>query len=199
MDGTRSDTALNVHASPNDVSRREVVFRLGAGGLGALLLAAGQRPSGVAAQDATPAANPSGAIGVSAQLLGAGQPGAAPGLELTLRRVTLAPGGSLSAHSHPGALVIYIESGTWAHTSLGGTSQVTRAAVGGTPGPVEEVSVGVEVIFNPGDVLFVDDPQDDVRNAGDDDVVLLVAGLTRIGEPFTTFMPDMGTAATPAP
>jgi len=61
MDGTRTDTARNVHASPNDVSRREVVFRLGAGGLAALLLASGQRPNGVAAQDATPAANPPGA------------------------------------------------------------------------------------------------------------------------------------------
>ncbi len=46
--------------------------------------------------------------------------------------------------------------------------------------------MGTEVILNPGDWLFVEDPEDDIRNAGEDDVVLFVAGLTRIGEPFTT-------------
>ena len=43
---------------------------------------------------------------------------------------------------------------------------------------------GAEVILAAGDWLLVEDA---VRNAGDDDVVLLIAGLTRIGEPFTTF------------
>ncbi|MDQ3655223.1 MAG: hypothetical protein M3457_09100 [Chloroflexota bacterium] len=37
-----------------------------------------------------------------------------------------------------------------------------------------------------GNWLFVEDPEDDIRNAGEDDVVLFVAGLTRVGEPFTT-------------
>jgi membrane protein YqaA with SNARE-associated domain len=32
---------------------------------------------------------------------------------------------------------------------------------------------------------------DDVRNAGEDELVLLVSGLTRVGEPFTTLMGDM--------
>ena len=55
-----------------------------------------------------------------------------------------------------------------------------------------------------GDWLFVEDPRDAVRNAGGDDVVLLVAGLTRVGEPFTRIMTEaekagMETAATPAP
>lgn len=61
-----------------------------------------------------------------------------------------------------------------------------RAAVAGTPSPVEAMPIGTEVILAPGDRLFVDDPQDDARNAGQDEVVLLVAGLTRAGEPFTT-------------
>jgi len=58
--------------------------------------------------------------------------------------------------------------------------------------------MGTEVILNPGDSLFVEDPQDDIRNAGQDDVVLLVSGLTRVGEPFTTLMgdKDMGTPTT---
>ncbi len=166
---------------PSTVTRRTALA-----GLGALGLTLSTRRLGSAAQDATPAA-PTGAVGVTAQLMGAGQPAAASGLELTLRRITIAPGGHLPAHSHPGSLVIFVEAGTFGYTALGGTVELTRAAVAGTPTPAEMMPMGTEVVLNPGDRLFVDDPQDDVRNAGEDDVVLLVAGLTRVGEPFTTF------------
>ncbi len=178
--------------SPDDVSRREVMIRLGAGSLAALLVAASHQPAPSAAQDATPVGTPAaGAVGVTAQLLGVGAPASAPGLELGLRRFTITPGGGIPAHSHPGALVILVEAGTWAYTPLGGTIRLTRAATGGTPGPVEDVPMGQEVTLTAGDWLFVEDPQDEFRNAGTDDVVLLSAGLTRAGEPFTTLMPGM--------
>ena len=159
------------------------------------------------AQGGTPAASPAaGPVGVSAVLLGGGQPAAAPGYELTLRRITIAPGGGIPAHTHPGALVIYLESGTWGYTALGGTARLTRAAAAGTPAAAEDLPIGTEVILTAGDVLYVEEPGDAIRNAGDEDVVLLIAGLTRVGEPFTTLTGDMagmamgGTpAATPAP
>ena len=184
-----------------DLSRRAAV-RLGGAGLAALLLAAGARRG--TAQDATPAATPTGAVGTTAQVLGSGQPASAPGLELSLRRIVHVAGGRVPAQSHPGALVIYVEAGTWGYTPLGGTIQLTRAAVDGTPAPAEDLEMGTEVLLTAGDWLFVEDPQDDVRNAGDDDVVLLIAGLTRVGEPFTQFMEagdmagmDMGATPTP--
>ncbi len=180
----------------SDCSRR-TALRWGGGGLAALLLAGSTGPRAHAAQDATPT-TPTGAVGVSMQGMGAGQPASAPGLELTLRRTTLAPGGRLPAHSHPGALIIFVEAGAFGYTALGGNVQLARAVVGGTPMPAETMPMGTEVILNPGDWLFVEDPQDDIRNAGQDDVVLLVAGLTRIGEPFTTFMTDMEMETTPA-
>ena len=65
------------------------------------------------------------------------------------------------------------------------------------PTPAENLEMGTEVILTAGDWLFVEDPEDDVRNAGDDDVVLLIAGLTRVGEPFTTFMTHEQMAGTP--
>ena len=198
MDVTRAAADPVARALAADVSRRDVAVRLGAGGLAALLLASGRRSVG-AAQDATPAATPTGPVGVSAQPMGSGQPAAAPGLELTLRRITIAPGGRIPAHIHPGALVIFVEAGSFGYTTLGGTVQLTRAAVGGTPSPAEAVSLGAEVVLSPGDWVFVEDPQDDARNAGDDDVVVLIAGLTRVGEPFTTFMGDMEMGGTPAP
>jgi hypothetical protein len=178
------------------ISRRTALVGLGASGLGVVLLAHGLGRA--AAQDATPAA-PTGAVGITMQLMGAGQPASAPGLELTLRRTTLAPGGRLPAHSHPGALVIFVEAGAFGYTALGGTVRLTRAAGAGTPSPAETMPVGTEVVLDPGDWLFVEDPQDDIRNAGEGNVVLLVAGLTRVGEPFTTFMPGMSAGATPTP
>ena len=171
------------------------------------LVLAGRPAAPSAAQEASPAASPAaGPVGVTSALLGGGQPAVAPGHELTLRRVTIAPGGGIPAHTHPGALVIYLESGTWGYTALGGTARLTRAAVAGTPSPAEDLPIGTEVILQAGDVLYVEEPADAIRNAGDEPVVLLIAGLTRVGEPFTTLTGDMagmamgGTPmATPAP
>ncbi|MDP9365963.1 MAG: hypothetical protein M3Q10_17380, partial [Chloroflexota bacterium] len=78
-----------------DLTRRAVLRGLGGGGLAALLFAAGAGSDGVAAQDATPP--PTRATGVSTEGLGYGDPAATPGLELTLRRVTIAPGGVVPA------------------------------------------------------------------------------------------------------
>ena len=118
-------------------------------------------------------------------------------MELVLRRTTIAPGGGVPPHSHPGSIVLVVDAGTWGYTSLGGTIRLTRAAVDGTPTPAEEVPIGVEVILTKGDALFVEDPQDEIRNAGEDDVVLLIAGLTPVGVDFQTMLGD--TEGTPAP
>ena len=203
MDVTRPAGDLDGQGPHADISRRSAL-RLSGGALAALLLAAGTRPRQLAAQDATPAA-PTGAVGITVQPIGAGQPAAAPGLELTLRRLTIAPGGRLPAHSHPGTVLFVVEAGTSVYRVLGGTAQVTRAAAGGTPTPAEAIPVGTEVILNPGDWVFADgDPRDDSRNDGTDDYVALIAGLTRVGEPFTTFVTDadmagMEAGATPTP
>ena len=64
------------------------------------------------------------------------------------------------------------------------------------------MAVGEEIILNAGDWIYVEDPADDIRNAGDEPVVLWVAGLTRVGEQFTTIMTDMEgmeMGATPTP
>ena len=191
MDTRDASTASAAPTGGADLSRREVAVRLGGGALAALLLAAAKPPTALAAQDASPAATPTGAtgaVGITVQPIGAGQPAAAPGLELTLRRLTIAPGGRLPAHSHPGTVLFFVEAGTSVYRVLGGTAQVTRAAAGGTPAPAEAIPVGTEVILNPGDWVFADgDPSDDSRNDGTDDYVALIAGLTRVGEPFTSF------------
>ena len=182
-----------------DATRRAALRGLG-GGLAALLVAAGARSRARAAQDATP---PSAqATGVTVQGLGSGDPAATPDLELTLRRVTLAPGGVVPAHSHPGALVIAVEAGAFGYTALGGTALVYRASAEGTPAieaDAEEAPIGTEIVLGPGEWIFADHPQEELRNAGDADLVFLIAVLTRLGEPFTQFMADMPMDAAPTP
>jgi hypothetical protein len=57
--------------------------------------------------------------------------------------------------------------------------------------------VGTEFVLHAGDVLYVQEPTGDIRNAGDEPVVLLIAGLTRFGEPFTAGMEGMAMGGTP--
>lgn len=180
-------------ARPTSVVSRRAALRGGGLSLAALLVS---RWGSAAAQDATPAL-PAGPELITFQLLGAGPTASAPGLELTLRRTTLAPGAVIGDHTHPGALVIFVESGAFGYTPRDGTIQLTRAAVDGTVTPAEIPAMDVEVVLEAGDWLFVEDPGDAFRNAGEDEVVLLVAGLTRIGDPFTTLMPGMDMGATP--
>lgn len=167
--------------SPSGLTRRAVM-----GGASALAaaLAFGRRPGIGAAQEATPPPDPEG---VNGEVLASGFPTAVPDMELVLRRTIIAPGGGLPPHSHPGPLLFVVDAGTWGFTPLAGSNlQLTRAAGEGSPTPAEEPSLGVELILTAGDALFIEDPQDEMRNAGEDDVVLLIATLTPVGEDFQT-------------
>src|SRR5215217_449340 len=90
------------------------------------------RAASPAAQQATP---PVGSIGVGGGAVGSGAPIAAPGQLLSLRRGVFEPGGIVPLHHHPGALVIYIESGTLTYTVSAGEAVLTHAAQAGTPAP----------------------------------------------------------------
>ena len=150
----------------------------------AVALAFGRRIGSAAAQEATPSPDPEGVAG---EILGAGVPTAVPDMELVLRRTIITPGGGLPPHSHPGPLLFVVDSGTWGFTPLAGSNiQLTRAAGDGSPTPAEEPPLGVELILTAGDALFIEDPQDQMRNAGEDDVVLLIATLTPVGQDFQT-------------
>lgn len=189
MDGIHHNQPTD--GSATTMNRRTALRGFGSLGLTTLLIAS---TTPAIAQDATP---PAEAAPITFQLMGSGPTISAPGLELTLRRTMLSPGAVLTDHTHPGALVIFVESGAFGYTPLGGVAQLMRGTPDGAPGTPETMTMGAEVILDPGDWLFVEDPQDAFRNASDDDTVLLVAGLTRIGEPFTTMTPGMDMSATP--
>jgi hypothetical protein len=142
------------------------------------------------AQEAAPAA---GAL--VPELLGHGPPAAAPGFDLSLYRVTFGPGAALPPHTHPGASVVYVETGTLAFTPLEGEAWLVRAGTGATPeAEGEPLAHGVEVELGAGDALFLPDEHGDAaHNAGDGPLVLLLANLHTEGEPLLMLM------ATPTP
>ena len=150
--------------------------------LAATLLVA---PVVMEAQQATPTAG--GTVGVTLELLGSGEPEAAAGNTLSLRRVTFEPGGSLALHSHPGAIVLYVESGALTYSLVEGEAQVQRAAVAGTPGPTETLGPGDETVLNPGDWLFEQAVVHSARNDGGSPTVVLLSALIESGQPFTVF------------
>lgn len=166
----------NAANSPFGPTRRAVV---GSAGALAAALAFGRRRA--AAQEATPDPD-----GVAGEVLGAGLPTSVPGVELALRRTVIAPGGGLPPHSHPGPVVLVVDAGTWGYTPLGGSVRLTRAATDGAPAAAEEPPMGVELILTAGDAIFAEDSRDAMRNAGEDDVVLLMATLVAEGEEFQT-------------
>src|SRR5918994_5755835 len=141
------------------------------------------------AQDATPAA---GAL--TPELLGHGLPAAAPGFDLSLYRVTFGAGAVLPAHTHPGASIVYVESGTLGFTSLEGEAYLLRAGSLATPEAEGELLAhDTEVTLTAGDALFwPDEHGDEAYNVGEEPLVLLLANLYTEGDPILTLM-DMAT------
>jgi len=158
--------------------RRTVLGSALAGVFGGLAAAA--RPT--AAQDATPVAPAEIALAP----LGRGLPTAAPGYALSLTRVTFPVGSSDAPHTHPGAALVSIESGTMALTLLQGEAALTRAGAA----EAEQLAPDAEVLLHPGDAVFFAGEHGDVnRNAGDTPVVFLVAALYAADQPPITFLP----------
>jgi quercetin dioxygenase-like cupin family protein len=111
------------------------------------------------------------------EVLGSALTTEVPNKRLTLDRLTLAPGASMFAHTHPGQLVVAIESGTLAYTVLSGDGASVRAAAG-TPIAEEVIPPGTEVIFGPGEFLVeLPGVAHSYRNPGEEPVVLLMSGL----------------------
>jgi mannose-6-phosphate isomerase-like protein (cupin superfamily) len=146
-------------------------------------------------QHGTPAAGG----GVTTELLGRHPSAVAAGQALALMRVTFAPGGSVTAHTHPGDTIYHLVAGTLQFTLLTGEAQLVRATNGtpavGTPTAVEPVPVGEEITLQAGDTIYYSSAAVQTeRNDGDVDAVVLVANLRGVDEPARQFV-----GGTPAP
>ncbi|MGH2532732.1 MAG: hypothetical protein ACRDJW_10555 [Thermomicrobiales bacterium] len=123
---------------------------------------------------------------VSAQVLGSTPAPNAEGQVLVLARVILAPGGSIGAHTHPGTLIVSVESGTFELTLLDhGEMAVMRSGAAGTPAASEPITHGQEVELAPGDWFVEVGMIHSSRAIGDEPAVVVLTGLIVAGQPLT--------------
>jgi hypothetical protein len=175
-----------VPAQSGCLSRRSTLL----GGAAAVLASALVARGLAAAQNASPEA-----AELVVEALGAGMPAGTPGRQLILARATFPTGFTLPAHTHPGPVVAFVESGTYGFTPvIGEASQVTRAAAPGTP---EVPTIGSEILLAPGDSLFHDEDVTGIdRAVGDEPMVLLLAVLFDPTQPLYHLVhADEGTPA----
>jgi quercetin dioxygenase-like cupin family protein len=133
-------------------------------------------------------------IGVTIQPLVNGGVLACPGYALQLVHFVFAPGATIAPHHHAGPQAAWVASGAVGYTLLEGTDvAVHRAPSEGTPGPVEPLTPGVEVILRAGDAYFEQGIRHRARNAGEGPADLYVAALYKVGEKGTTFVDAEGT------
>jgi hypothetical protein len=114
---------------------------------------------------------------------------------LVLARVIIGPGGSVGEHTHPGTLVVTVETGVLGFTHLGdGSMSVNRAATAGTESVTEDLPHGEEVPFNPGDWFVETGMVHTAVNLSDEETSVLLTGLIEPGQPLTSCVDS----ATPA-
>lgn len=125
------------------------------------------------------------ATNASAQVLGA-TPIGDGSQTLVMARVIFGPGGVISAHTHPGTLVVSVESGALGFTHLGdGEMMVNRTATADTDATTEPLPYGEEVAINPGD-SFVETGMIHIgANIADGETTVLLSGVIETGQPLT--------------
>ena len=152
-----------------------------------ILVLGGALVSGSAPTTALQATPTVGSVGVSGGAVGSGEPAFALGYLLSLRRGIFEPGGIVPLHHHPGALVIYVESGALTYTVSEGEALVTRAAAEGTPAPAERIGPGETTVLKPGDVVYEEGVVHVTENLGDVPAAIWIAALVEEDEPLTQF------------
>ncbi len=125
------------------------------------------------------------ATNVSSQVFGA-TPVGDGSQTLVQARIIFGPGGIIGSHTHPGTLVVTVESGSLGFTLLEeGEMVVNRAATADTEAAAEPMVQGEEVAVEPGDG-FVETGMVHIGvNLADGTTTVLLAGLITTGEPLT--------------
>ena len=116
----------------------------------------------------------------------------APGQELTLQQVTIAPGAKLPEHFHQGTQLATIRAGVLTYNVVSGTAHVTRAdgATKSVTGPgVVRLRTGDALVENQSLVHYG-------ANNGKQPVVIELAALLRAGAPLSTPVGDGDAGAT---
>jgi hypothetical protein len=145
-----------------------------------------------AAQTTTTATGSSSSNGITRTELGSALPANAPGQELYLQRVTIAPGATLPEHFHEGTQVARVVAGVLTYDIASGEATVARA-----DGTQQTVRAPATIKLRRGDGLV--ETQGLVHhgsNAGKRPVVIELAALLQQGAPLST---PVGKSATGTP
>jgi len=126
--------------------------------------------------------------GVATEALGSLPAAGAPGYTLVFLRITMQPGANIPAHSHPGDVVVVVQSGKFGTSFVRGQGTVTRAATGGADPVTVTLKAGDSAMLLPGDSLaYGGSAGHTMSNAGDTPLVLLVSALLADGQPGFMF------------
>lgn len=110
---------------------------------------------------------------------------------LVLARVILEQGGSILAHTHPGTLVVTVESGLFGFTLIDDDDMsVNRAATTGAESTMEPLPPGEELALNPGDWFIETGMVHTGVNLADGPTTVLLTGLIEAGQPLTICVDD---------
>jgi hypothetical protein len=143
-----------------------------------------------------PADSPPGAPGVAAAVLGGVDSAAAPGYRLEMTELRWAPDAYVTRHFHPIAIVVCVQEGALGFAIHEGAATLTR---GGSemPETTEPLALNTEVVLEPRDCVAFDEfaahTIHTAWNASDGETVTWETDLLQIGEPFTTFVDELGT------
>lgn len=121
--------------------------------------------------------------GVTTEVLGSLPSAGAPGYSLVFLRITMQPGATIPAHSHPGDVVVVVQSGTFGTQFVRGEGTVTRATAGGAAPAPETLKAGDSAVLLAGDSLaYGGSAGHTMTDAGDTPLVLLVSALLADGQ-----------------
>lgn len=113
---------------------------------------------------------------------------------LLLVRVIFAPGGSIAAHTHPGTMVITVESGQFGFTVIGdGEMVLNRAATADAEASTEPMPQGEEVVIEPGDWTVETGMVHTARNLSDEPTTVLLSAMIEAGQPLTVCVDESST------
>ena len=177
------------HESQKMVSRRAHRSPTAGAGWRAALLGLAVAAAGLSAAQAQDAAA-NKAARPTRTVLGTASPKHTPGWELSVRRVTFAPGVAIPGEIHPGPQIVTIISGELTLRVLGGEAQARRVLPDGTQGPVETFGPSDrDLVFRAGDT--VTEPESLIlapRNAGKEPLVILASSLLPTGMPHAIYI-----------
>ncbi len=126
--------------------------------------------------------------GVKTEALGSLPSAGAPGYTLVFLRITMQPGAKIPAHSHPGDVVVVVQSGKFGTAFVRGEGTVTRAVEAGATPTTMTLKAGDSAVLLAGDSLaYGGSAGHTMSNAGDTPLVLLVSALLANGQPGFQF------------